>query len=95
MFGTHDWYEISERRRKQWINNQQALDAYVELYCDQLRGLGYATVLTRLIRARGRIGRPMYHLFFATDNEAGERIMDHCFKTCFEAKQQSLLDRNF
>jgi hypothetical protein len=32
---------------------------------------------------------------FATDNEAGYKIMNHCFTTVYEAKQQSLMNFDF
>jgi three-Cys-motif partner protein len=95
MFGTHEWHDIWKRRRNAWINPQQAVNKYVDLYKEQLRRLGYRVALNREIRTRGKLGRPMYHLVFATDHDAGDRIMDHCFKTCYEAKQQSLLDKNY
>lgn len=92
MFGTHEWHDIWMRRKRFFITKQQATTKYVELYELQLRRLGYRWTMSRLIRSRGRIGQPQYHLIFATDNEAGYKIMAHCFSTCFEAKQQSLLD---
>lgn len=92
MFGTDGWRDIWRAKREAKINKQQAIDRYVELYAEQLRRLGYAGVLSRLIRTRGKLGKPMYHLVFATEHEAGLRIMEHCFDTVFEAMQFSLFD---
>lgn len=55
----------------------QARGEYVRLYASGLRKLGYRTVLDRQI-TKGDLS-PMYFLIFATDHEAGERIMNHCF----------------
>lgn len=92
MFGTHEWYEIWQRKKGFSINKQQAIDKYVELYEEQLERLGYQWTMNRLIRSRGKLGKKQYHLVFATDNEAGFEIMNHCFSTVYEAKQQSLLE---
>lgn len=92
MFGGGEWREIWERKKNFLLTAEQAVQKYVELYERKLRGLGYRWTMNRLIRSRGKIGRRQYHLIFATDNVAGWKIMDHCFKTCFEAKNESLLD---
>ncbi len=42
-----------------------------------MKGLGYRTVLDRQIKKAN--GQPMYFLIFATDNDAGEKIMDWAF----------------
>ena len=77
IFGHERWVEIFERRRAGQITADQARGEYVRLYAAGLRDLGYRTVLDRQI-TKGD-GSPMYFLIFATDHEAGERIMDHCF----------------
>jgi three-Cys-motif partner protein len=92
MFGTDEWREIWSDKRKFWLTPKQATDRYVELYAEQLRRLGYAQVLSRVIKTRGQIGRPMYHLLFATDHAAGVKIMDHCFSTVYEAMDLRLFD---
>jgi hypothetical protein len=47
------------------------------MYGDGLKRLAYKTVLDRQIKKAS--GQPMYFLIFATDNAAGERIMDSVF----------------
>lgn len=47
------------------------------MYAAGFKRLGYATVLDRQIKKS--TGQPMYFLIFATDNDAGERIMDSVF----------------
>jgi three-Cys-motif partner protein len=84
MFGNDDWRDIYERRRADQITAEQAREEYLRLYVRGLRDdLGYAYVQERQItkeptRPGGR-GAPMYFLVHATDKDAGERIMDHCF----------------
>ncbi len=77
MFGHERWIEISEARTREEITADEARGAYVRMYAEGLEGLGYETVLDRQIIKEG--GQPMYFLIFATDHDAGERIMDHCF----------------
>lgn len=77
IFGHERWIEIFERRRAEQITADEARGEYVRLYAAGLRDLGYRTVLDRQI-TKGD-GSPMYFLIFATDHDAGERIMNHCF----------------
>lgn len=58
-------------------HGRASASAYVRLYADGLKSLGYETVLDRQITKAN--GSPMYFLIFATDNDAGERIMDWVF----------------
>jgi hypothetical protein len=54
----------------------------VQLYAQGSRDLGYEHVQERQITKAGRGGRgggPMYFLMHASDHDAGERIMAHCF----------------
>lgn len=83
MFGTDDWHEIYDRRRADKISAAEAREHYLRLYARGLRQLGYRHVQERQItkeptQAGGR-GGPMYFLLHATDNDAGETIMSHCF----------------
>jgi three-Cys-motif partner protein len=77
IYGHDRWRQIFERRATGDITAEQARSEYVRLYGEGLTGLGYRVVLDRQIRKSN--GSPMYFLIFATDNEAGERIMDHVF----------------
>jgi three-Cys-motif partner protein len=77
IFGHEGWREIYERRLATELSADDARSEYVRLYADGLRRLGYKTVLDRQITKLS--GQPMYVLIFATDHDAGERIMDHCF----------------
>lgn len=77
IFGHEHWREIFERRAKGELTPDDARSEYVRLYGNGLKALGYSTVLDRQITKSN--GQPMYFLIFATDHQAGERIMDHCF----------------
>jgi three-Cys-motif partner protein len=77
IFGHEEWVDIYERRRAQKISADEARGEYVRLYGDGLRHLGYETVLDRQMTTGS--GNPLYFLIFATDHDAGEAIMDHCF----------------
>lgn len=83
MFGNDDWRGIYERRRAGQITAEQARDDYLRLYAQGLRDLGYRHVQERQITKEptkpGGRGSPMYFLVFATDNDTGNKIMDHCF----------------
>lgn len=77
MYGHRRWRAIFERRSAGEITPEQARAAYVRLYAAGLTELGYETVLDRQITKSN--GSPMYFLIFATDNDAGQRIMDWVF----------------
>lgn len=83
MFGSDDWRDVYERRRADQITAEEAREAYLGLYAQGLRDLGYRHVQERQITKEptkpGGRGGPMYFLLFVTDNDAGNTIMDHCF----------------
>lgn len=77
MYGHDRWKEILTKRQAGKLSPEGARTEYVKLYAAGLEELGYETVLDRQIKKQN--GQPMYFLIFATDHDAGERIMDHCF----------------
>lgn len=77
IYGHDRWKQIYERRSAEVISAEQARGEYVRLYAEGFSKLGYATVLDRQITKQN--GPPMYFLIFATDNDAGEKIMDWIF----------------
>jgi three-Cys-motif partner protein len=77
IYGHERWKEIYDRRTADQITAEQARGDYVRLYAEGLTKLGYATVLDRQIKKAN--GAPMYFLIFATDNAAGEKIMEWVF----------------
>lgn len=77
IYGHDRWKDIYERRSAGLISAERARGEYVRLYAEGFSRLGYATVLDRQITKQN--GSPMYFLIFATDNDAGETIMDWVF----------------
>jgi three-Cys-motif partner protein len=51
--------------------------AFLDAYCHQIKKLGYKHVLAREVVSDE--GRPLYYLVFASDHDAGKRIMKHEF----------------
>lgn len=90
MYGDERWRDIWLERRAGKIESGKATTEYVRLYAQRLRELGYSFVLDREIRSGGRHGQLLYFLIFATDHDAGERIMDHCFDTAYGEKELTL-----
>lgn len=92
MYGNDRWLQIYRRRKRGELTPDQARTEYVKLYARGLReDLGYRHALDRQILRRGRRGNPMYFLIFATDHDAGRRIMDHCMDTGFPDEPQMQL----
>ncbi|MDX6506085.1 MAG: hypothetical protein QOG06_729, partial [Gaiellaceae bacterium] len=75
IYGHDGWKDIYNRRSANLITADQARSEYVRLYAAGFTNLGYRTVLDRQIKKAN--GGPMYFLIFATDNDAGEKIMEH------------------
>jgi three-Cys-motif partner protein len=77
IYGHDGWKAIYARREAGQITAEEARGEYVRMYAEGFKRLGYATVLDRQIKKSN--GQPMYFLIFATDNDAGEKIMDWVF----------------
>jgi three-Cys-motif partner protein len=77
VFGHQRWKPVSDRRARGEITAEDARTAYVKLYAEGLKELGYKTVLDRQITKAA--GQPMYFLLFASDHVAGKTIMDNRF----------------
>ena len=82
-FGSHAWAAIHRARLDGQITPREAQFHYLEEYCSSLRNLGYGWVRWKAItapRAPGLRRQEMYHLIFATDHEAGDKIMEDVFR---------------
>jgi three-Cys-motif partner protein len=88
IYGHDDWKGIHARRESGQISAEDARGEYVRMYAEGFRRLDYATVLDRQIKKSN--GQPMYFLIFATDNSAGERIMDWVFDQARVRVQEQL-----
>lgn len=89
IYGNDRWRGIYERRRRDELTPDDARTAYVQLYGEGLRELGYETVLDRAVQ-KDAGGSTLYFLVFATDDSAGTRIMDHCFDSVWAEEQPTL-----
>ena len=94
------WAKIIDNRVQDKITAQAAREALAADYRAGLEALGYATVLPREITHPGRgsakDGAGVYHLLFASDNPAGESIMESAFERVYTNRSkvvQSALDR--
>lgn len=70
------WRRIWQQRLAGEINTpEETRAAFLDAYCHQLKKLGYGHVLAREVVSDD--GRPLYYLVFASDHDAGKRIMKH------------------
>ena len=85
FYGTQSWRRIHERRMHHALNASDARSLYTALLRYRIQYvLGYSRTLT--IEMGNERGAPVYVLIFATDHEAGVRIMSSVFS---EAREQS------
>ncbi|MGK2939676.1 MAG: three-Cys-motif partner protein TcmP [Solirubrobacteraceae bacterium] len=74
LFGTDAWRPIYNRRRTGQSNAAEAKEEYVNLMRWRLvHDLGYAK--THPFELKNTTGGTIYHMIFATDNAAGDKIM--------------------
>ena len=79
MFGIECWIDIYEARRSERLDASGARTEYVNLMRWRLENqLGYKW--THTLQVFNEQNSPLYHLIFATDNKAGNRIMTHLYK---------------
>lgn len=82
LYGTDQWKTIYEARVNDELQPASATDEYVNLMRWRLENtLGYKRVHT--FEVRNEQGQPIYFLLFATDHEAGDRIMSHLYRRAF------------
>ena len=94
MYGTDRWWEIYEARLRHH-NPRQARAEYVNLMRWRLEErLGYEW--THTLEVHNERDMPIYHLIFATDHEAGNRIMAHLYNRAvkeFPRMRQHAIDQ--
>lgn len=74
LFGNEDWRLIADKRKKNEISAPESRFYYVELFRYQLENtLGYKT--TMALPFKSTTGTQQYSLVFATDHDAGKKIM--------------------
>ncbi len=83
LFGDGSWRPIYDRRLAGRFTGAEAREEYVNLMRWRLEGdLGYRW--THPLEIKDTHGRPLYHMIFATDNEAGTQIMEHIYRRAAE-----------
>ena len=96
LFGDESWRAIFEQRLADRISGADAREEYVNLMRWRLeRVLGYRW--THPLEMKDTRGLPLYHMIFATDNEAGTQIMEHLYSTAaaaIPAMQKEASDRS-
>ena len=74
VYGSQRWQAIQALRFADDITPREAREEFVNLYRWQLQHqLGYRW--THALEVKDLAGRPLYHMVFATDNDAGNDIM--------------------
>lgn len=74
MYGSQRWQAIQTLRFDDEITPHEAREEFVNLYRWQLEHvLGYRW--THALEIKNLAGRPLYHMVFATDSDAGNDIM--------------------
>ena len=78
MYGTEEWIRIYEHRLAGVVTPGDARAEYVNLMRWRLEAeFGYRW--THSFEVKNRRGNPIYHMIFATDNQAGNDIMEHLY----------------
>jgi three-Cys-motif partner protein len=95
LFGEESWRPIYARRLKGRLSGSDVREEYVNLMRWRIqRDLDYRW--THPLELKNTRGIPLYHMIFATDNEAGTRIMEHLYASAaaeIPAMQKEAADR--
>jgi three-Cys-motif partner protein len=96
MFGTGEWGEIYNDRRAGILSGSEAAEEYLNLMRWRLENvLGYRRA--HALEVNNEQGARLYDMIFATDNEAGDRIMTHLYNQAlvdFPAMRQEAIARH-
>ena len=85
MFGTELWRDAYSARQQNLITGAELRDELLNLMRWRLESvLGYKA--THSFRMRNTRGIDIYDMVFATDHDAGEKIMSHIYRTAAEAQ---------
>ena len=91
LFGCDAWEPIVETRRKRLIGGDQAREAFVNVMRWRLaHDLGYQR--THVLEFKNSRGTPLYHMVFASDNDAGDRIMASLYAAAANRNQDMAQD---
>jgi three-Cys-motif partner protein len=87
MYGSEEWRDAYEGRSRGMLSPAELRDELLNLMRWRLEEvLGYK--VTHHFEMKNTQGRPLYNMIFATDNEAGERIMKHIYGKASERRPQ-------
>jgi three-Cys-motif partner protein len=79
LLGDESWRAIYAARVREEIDGATAREEYVNLMRYRLeQDLGYRW--THSLEIKNEHGNPLYHMIFATDNEAGTEIMEFLYR---------------
>jgi three-Cys-motif partner protein len=91
LFGCDDWQPIVGARRKGLIGGDQAREAFVNVMRWRLaHDLGYQR--THVLEFKNSRGTPLYHMVFASDHDAGDRIMASLYAAAANRNQDMAQD---
>lgn len=83
MYGSHQWRQVYQARLDGRLTPADARAEYVNLMRWRLQTvLGYTW--THTLEVHNERDLPIYHLIFATDHDAGDRIMRHLYGKALE-----------
>ena len=84
IFGGQGWAPIVDARRRDAITGTDAREAFVNLMRWQLeKELGYSA--THALEVKNAHGTSVYHMIFATDHPAGDRIIRDLYRKAARA----------
>lgn len=87
MYGTEDWRTLIVARRKRLLSGAQLRDELLNLMRWRLeKDLGYRA--THSFGMKNTRGIELYNMIFATDHDAGQKIMRHIYGKAAEVRPQ-------
>jgi three-Cys-motif partner protein len=87
MYGTEDWRDAYLARGRGLLTGAELRDELLNLMRWRLeKVLGYR--VTHSFGMKNTRGMPLYNMVFATDHQAGERIMNHIYGKAAEVRPQ-------
>lgn len=87
MYGTQDWREAYEGRVRGLLSGPELRDELANLMRWRIENdLGYS--VTHSFEMRNTRGTPLYSMIFATDHDAGNKIMRHIYGRAAERQPQ-------
>jgi three-Cys-motif partner protein len=90
MYGSQEWLDAYEARRRGLLSPGELRDELLNLMRWRLENvLGYK--VTHHFEMKNTHGSPLYNMIFATDNDAGEKIMKHIYGKA--ASQRPIMQR--